>query len=277
MTGDNLLIIGISSPMSKRFDGFSRMLREVSSTHLLIDAFYPPAGQSVQVPRFLCLQRFVALNGRCISSSELGCLVSHRTAVERFLCSSFDVALILEDDVLLNSSVFQKICRLTDSVITNSNGSMDILSLNVSYANVRSRDRTIHDGYPVYRCYDICTSAAAYVITKEGARKYLSAFPFHGCADWPFFLHRFRFYCSPVVDLSNISLDSTIEAARTEKFFRGVYDLSVCPWECGTPIANNRVHISIRLWSLLYFFVRRVLLRVFFSDFISIKKNEIIT
>lgn len=212
---DSLLVVGITSRIhSHRYASFVNCLSSLDAAVKTVDAIYYPVNQPVILPNFFSPSAFFCRNSRHISGPELGCLISHRIAVSEFLRSSKEYALILEDDVFIDPSSFARVVSLLSTLKAQSSD-FDMINLHVSYAEV-SADKYLSVGdCKLYRPFLECTSAASYIITRAAAKNYLRTIAVN-CADFPFDLFRFKFFCTATPFFKPIDPVSTIESQRRE-------------------------------------------------------------
>ncbi|WP_244480268.1 glycosyltransferase family 25 protein [Rhizobium sp. Root1220] len=162
-------------------------------------------------------RRFICRNGRPILPGEYGCYLAHIKALETFLESGYDSAIIMEDDVELVENLTSRASAILAAV-----PSADLVKL----LNHRSRFfrgvAVTPYGDAVGRClHGPQGSAACYLVTRHGARKLLSRiqqieFPYDVTLErgWKTGLNIFTVR-ENVVSLSERALSSQI-ASRAE-------------------------------------------------------------
>lgn len=107
-----------------------------------------------------------------MTQAELSCSLSHLKALETFLASDAEQALILEDDVQMSRSL----PRFLEAVDAQP-GHYDILRLETYLDGQRlmpSIERTI-EGIDIRRSWSWCAGAAAYLVSRHAAKKILDS------------------------------------------------------------------------------------------------------
>jgi glycosyl transferase family 25 len=81
-----------------RLDFMSRQLKSLGISFERVEAIYGKEYKGNEYDKDLA----VKLNGKELSVGEVGCALSHKRSVEKFLESQSDYCLILEDDVKID-------------------------------------------------------------------------------------------------------------------------------------------------------------------------------
>lgn len=121
----------------------------------------------------------------------LACTLSHRKAWQTFLESDDEFGVFLEDDVVITSNFKADL----DALIKQCNG-IELLKLEAGGA---SKDGIVlgpvlNSGTPrnIRRCYQICTDAAGYVLSRSGAKQAIA-----GLSECQVPVDHFLFYPKP--------------------------------------------------------------------------------
>ncbi len=124
-------------------------------------------------------KEFLRRNGRQMLPGEYGCYRAHMRALEAFLSSNYETAIIMEDDVELCQDFTQRAAALLRAV-----PSAEVVKL-LNHRSKWCRTVAVSDyGDAVGRClHGPQGSAACYIVTRVGARKLLEGasnivFPF---------------------------------------------------------------------------------------------------
>lgn len=122
---------------------------------------------------------FVRGNGRPMLAAEYGCYLAHLGAINAFLATDAECAVIMEDDVDLDASLLHRALDIHRTV-----PSADVVKLlNHRTVLFRSTAQSVY-GDPIGKCFfGPQGSAACYLITRTGAAKLAAAlrriaFPF---------------------------------------------------------------------------------------------------
>ena len=116
--------------------------------------------------------------GRPLSGGEVGCFLSHRACVERFLATKEPYALVLEDDLLMPED-FPQTLRLVLAWLDQSyGGKWDVINLGRTPKKYFREVQVFEPGgVPVTLCvacyFPLCTFALLW--TREGAAAFLAA------------------------------------------------------------------------------------------------------
>lgn len=116
-----------------------------------------------------------------MSRQEIAVALSHIELWRRTADGDDHAALILEDDVFFGPG-FARGFRATWSALLDANGKPDFDLLYLAYKDVSSSKSTSRST-PIPRRYPGVWEAAAYILTRAGARKLLDRLPAHGPID----------------------------------------------------------------------------------------------
>ena len=150
------------------------------------------------------------LLGRIIGSKEIAVLMSHRKCYETFLSLNQKYLLVLEDDVILQSRLFDP------KVISNhlNRQKPTILSLYSPLWSIWKKSRAgVRAKFPP-------ACAAAYYINVQAAKLAVNTYPI-GIADWPPWAHSVDFFLEKFLDVTLIDGKSFLQEQRElDKGFR---------------------------------------------------------
>jgi len=118
--------------------------------------------------------------GRDMGNAEFACALSHHFIYRDILKRGLDMAVILEDDAIVDDLFF----RFLNTVQTPA---CDLLLLDHMRALVRRTERLkLADGGMAYRCISSPWLTTGYIITRDGAQKLVGqSLPISAPADWP--------------------------------------------------------------------------------------------
>lgn len=117
--------------------------------------------------------------GRELTAGEVGCYYSHIKAIQQFMGSNDDFAIITEDDIVIVDDFERHVC----DIINNFNKNIDILLLGYRNGYGSFWKGTSIAAYDCVRFVDCGYGAHAYLISKLGAKKILSL---AASPTWPF-------------------------------------------------------------------------------------------
>ena len=186
--------------------------------------------------------RFQQINGRDILPGEYGCYRSHLKALEAFLADGTPYGIIIEDDVVFDETSAKRILNIIDSLPEF--GVVKLMNHRsrwfVSYCETESGDRI---GRAIHGPQG---SAAAYLVSREGAQQLLSSLSTMELP-WDVALERFWFHQANlfssrdnVLTFSSHSEESNISGASNS------YSKVKYPWykRLGTAAFRFREYIS---------------------------------
>ncbi len=107
-------------------------------------------------------------HGMAPLAGELGCYLSHVSAMQRFLASPAQFALVLEDDVLLHDSlpaVLQGLLQHADR--------WDVVKLSAVHRGTPQPVLEVAPGHQLAVMLSRCTGSSAYVLNRRAAQAYL--------------------------------------------------------------------------------------------------------
>ncbi len=111
--------------------------------------------------------------GKPLTAGELGCYLSHWTIYCRMLAERIPMALVLEDDFIATSRMRSVLDALADQ---GDLPGFDIVKLGIAEASRRRKHIRLSRLTPeacLVRHYNVCNSTVAYVITLEGAHRFV--------------------------------------------------------------------------------------------------------
>ncbi|MFO8127961.1 glycosyltransferase family 25 protein [Yoonia sp.] len=127
--------------------------------------------------------------GREMGNAEFACALSHHFIYREILTRGFEMAVILEDDAIVDEAFF-------GFIKTVQMPACDLLLLDHYRALVRRTDRLKLDKNKIaYRCMSTPWLTTGYIITRDGAQKLVDqSLPITEPADWPTDLSEMQAY-----------------------------------------------------------------------------------
>lgn len=108
--------------------------------------------------------------GRDLTASEIGCLMSHRGVCDQMIAENMPVALVLEDDAILQDDLPETLARVMDEQQKTGWDMVRFLGTEKIKRQVRPLLPLCH-GYSLCRVYGTPGGAYGYLMTQSGARK----------------------------------------------------------------------------------------------------------
>ncbi len=118
-------------------------------------------------------KRFQGLHNRSISKGELGCALSHKRCLEKFLATEQDYCLVFEDDVCFDDQTFPCVIATVKWLELQSDVSWHCVNLSSSYLK-RYRDLTDIGGRRLRRSWQFPIFSSALLWNREGATSFLA-------------------------------------------------------------------------------------------------------
>lgn len=115
-------------------------------------------------------------HGREVRAAEIGCYYSHLRAMRRFLETTYEYALILEDDAVLLNGFNDVVAAATGSEMSSvaaPQQDWDVLKLESRRRGLAFHLRPLTGRHDLVVNAFRSTGAAAYIVTREAARTYL--------------------------------------------------------------------------------------------------------
>jgi glycosyl transferase family 25 len=110
---------------------------------------------------------YCRLHGKAPVLGELGCYLSHLEVMRAFLASPFDFALVLEDDVLLESNL----PAVLESMIAHASR-WDVAKLSAVHSGTPVRYLQLAQGHWLAVMLTRCTGSSAYIMNRRAAQSY---------------------------------------------------------------------------------------------------------
>ena len=163
--------------------------------------------------------RFFIKNKKIMSPAELGCTLSHIKALESFLETGSDYALILEDDIIGKDEDIDTIIDVTNKLTEDSllicGGQLDILSKRYRFG----KETSLENVYDVaLLSYSFIYGCCCYVVTRKSAQQILN---YHSrgltlADNWGVFFKRndTKMYYTNILSHPENFENSTIEGER---------------------------------------------------------------
>lgn len=163
----NLRIYVINLDRSKeRLTEITRQLNELGLQFERISAI---DGKLANDTQRACIneQAYQKKHGKQSLPGELGCYLSHVKAIQTFLNTNDEFALILEDDAVFGADFVQVITRL----LANS-ARWDMVKLSGVHSGTPVNDIELNPFYRLAVMFSKCTGSSAYVINRKAALAY---------------------------------------------------------------------------------------------------------
>ena len=150
-----------------------------------------------------------------INKAEIGCALSHIKCYKQFLKSQEELALILEDDILISKDI-NTILPLLSKIIQTHIPSIILLTPNVDYKN----EKQLNTKYNIGEVISGFT-ALGYIINRAAAQILIKNLePVHSVADnWGYFrkfgIKIYNIIPHPISWMSRNEIDSTITSIKT--------------------------------------------------------------
>ena len=141
--------------LDKSKERWNKIVKQLNKVNLDVERF--PGYLYKDIPKEDLLKKFKYNN--FLSNSMIGCSYSHLKLLENFLKTNDDICLILEDDAY---PIFKNINKLNILLKNNSFESWDVFKLHSDGFNMGNINNVL------------TTSAAAYFVTRKGAKKILN-------------------------------------------------------------------------------------------------------
>ena len=111
--------------------------------------------------------------GRSIQPGEVGCFLSHIKALEAFISSKSDFAVILEDDAIIQSEFYIRIKTLCNFLVTNQYSKLFAINLGPSDYKYTTKIKSLAN-FELLRAHRFPMLATGILWTREGAEVVLS-------------------------------------------------------------------------------------------------------
>jgi glycosyl transferase family 25 len=111
--------------------------------------------------------------GRSIQPGEVGCFLSHIKALETFISSKSDFAVILEDDAIIQSEFYIRIKALCNFLVTNQYSKLFAINLGPSDYKYTTKIKSLAN-FELLRAHRFPMLATGILWTREGAALVLS-------------------------------------------------------------------------------------------------------
>ena len=111
--------------------------------------------------------------GRSIQPGEVGCFLSHIKALETFISSKSDFAVILEDDAIIQSEFYIRIKTLCNFLVTNQYSNLCAINLGPSDYKYTTKIKSLAN-FELLRAHRFPMLATGILWTREGAEVVLS-------------------------------------------------------------------------------------------------------
>lgn len=166
----NLRILAIN--LDRERDRWGALCADAEAAGIDLQRVPAVDGKQIDTPHWegFDLQTARSRNGREILPTEYGCYQSHLLALETFLADGHQYGLIIEDDVALNENTVRRIEAIIDAA-----PDFDLIKLTNHRTKFFIRAARSALGDEIGRTlYGPQGSAAAYLVTRDGARKIIS-------------------------------------------------------------------------------------------------------
>lgn len=204
-----VFIINLKSSPERRAK-MEQQLAQLNLAHEFIDAIDGYALSNTEINNYTCKLNYAFLPG------EIGCALSHQKAYKKMITEEIDTALILEDDVIINSDIEKIINKVTLDTTT-----AEILLLSRVNKFYTKQTKQLFSKYSIHKTQQ-ATTAHSYIINLAAAKSLLDAlFPVWMVSDkWSLFedlsLAKIYSVIPHPVSLSDESNSSTINQHKND-------------------------------------------------------------
>ncbi len=220
----------------KRRENIEKFIRTTSFDYEFIEAIN---GKELKVPHIHYSEKKYRLaHGKKTNLSELGCYFSHIEVMKRFLETNYTHALILEDDIVFDSTFETLVNELL-----NHHKRYDLVRLSGFHSGTPVKIIKLNNGYSLCCNYTKQTGSAAYMVNRKAAKKIKEKLlpmwlPYDHAFDreWRFGVKTMSVYPFPI-DQHGI-FESQIQATKNYKLpFLKRY-ATVFPYRCYNEISR---------------------------------------
>lgn len=159
-----------SSPERRR--AAAEQLQRVGLTPTFVDAVDGRRLPADEIARLVDAEGRLRRAPKPLSAAEVGCYLSHWNVLERILAEGLPQALVMEDDLLAGD----ELPAVLDALATRTLPPYDMIKLGIS--EPLTKDFTpilpLTETAALVRHHNVVNSNLAYVITAEGARRFMS-------------------------------------------------------------------------------------------------------
>ena len=110
--------------------------------------------------------------GKPLTAGEVGCLLSHRAVIEKIAQGPDDMAMVMDDDVIIDPQFTNALNALAQSDKNTWHVVRFLAEDKISKVHQR-RVQILNDGFELRRILKLSCGAYAYAMTKAGAQKIL--------------------------------------------------------------------------------------------------------
>ena len=184
----------IALEQSKRYVDLEIDLKKELITFSRISAIDGKSISSTEISNQVDSKSCISRLGAELTASQIGCALSHKQAYEQFIEAGSHWALILEEDVRLESDFSRKLELLLMAVEIDEPCVIELFSRGERFVNDKNILQLDLD-HRVYEFSSIPGQTAAYLINREAAKLGVSSSKVDGPADWPNWAAKVKFLC----------------------------------------------------------------------------------
>lgn len=150
-----------------RLDGMRRQLDPLGAPWQRVPAVQ---GEKLTVDQraLFDAQGYRRKHGKTVNWRELGCYLSHLSAMQALLASPFDVGVVLEDDVVLGADFVPVV-----EALARDSSQWDMVKLSGIRPGAPRPIKALIPGRDVCVMFSKCSGASAYVVNRKAAQTYL--------------------------------------------------------------------------------------------------------
>lgn len=165
---ENCIVLVINlEHSSERLNGMRRQLDAMGITWQRVSAVHGEMLSEAQRAHFDA-HGYRRKHGKTVNLRELGCYLSHLEAMKTLLRSSFEHAVILEDDVVVGSDLR----AVMDALIRHAS-LWDMTKLSSIHSGSPKSIQVLTNEHDLCVMLSRCTGASAYVVNRKAAEIYL--------------------------------------------------------------------------------------------------------
>lgn len=166
---DNCIVFVINlEHSSERLSGMQRQLDALGLSWQRVPAIHGEMLSEAQRVLFDA-QGYRRKHGKTVNFRELGCYLSHLEAMKTLLRSSFEHAVVLEDDVIVGTDLQ----AVMDELIRNST-LWDMAKLSSIHSGSPKPIQVLTKEHDLCVMFSRCTGASAYAVNRKAAQVYLN-------------------------------------------------------------------------------------------------------
>ncbi len=211
-------------------------------------------------------------HGMTVTNGEIGCYLSHLLAIQAFVNSDADFALILEDDVIITDKLPAALIGVTAHT-----DQWDMVKLSAIHSGTPYRYLEISTGQWLCIMLSRCTGASAYLINRKAAQNYLAqllpmSLPYDHAFDRGWDLRIKVRLLSPTPCIHDNQIESTIGFLDPSRKFHWSRRIPTYIYRLKNEL--QRVFYGLKSIFILLFSKPKLAVSTPFSDFIRNASSE---